>query len=385
VASINDYDDKFWRAVISDRPAHKYAKQIYYPKDKFTRKKALQSATVLEVRHKQGEINLWSMKVQVIGDQLLLRQLEGKGAMPFSRLYAEMIQAERAELSAGSLRTYESLHNALRDAVGDFYPSSVSAELINGWVNDAKYSTRQLRKTFLMKVFNYASETYTIKHPQIVVHSSKAERNAYSDMDFKTFLVESEVLLLAHHLITRKPGGASILTRLKAHLLLALFYFPRRISDMNHMKPEWIGEKVVEIGDKDYKTKGQRTELIAPTAEALRLLHLMRSHTKAGERVFPVKQRSFYATFRTITKEILPEVADKVSPHRLRDSGIMYLLHEVGMSVPEVMQITGHANLSSLQRYMHRSGKALMEQKKERKMVVDVLQLKKDFFEGVYL
>ena len=77
---------------------------------------------------------------------------------------------------------------------------------------------------------------------------------------------------------------------------------------------------------------------------------------------------------------MFPEASKKLSPHKLRDSGIMYLLYEKKFTVQDVMSITRHSELASLQRYIHRGRRALMEQKKMQNM----LQQKNKFFEGKY-
>lgn len=385
MASINDYNEKFWRAIISDRPQHASPKQIYYPKSKFSKKKALNSAQTLEIRHKQGEINLWQMKVQVLADQVLLRQLEGKQTILFSRLFREMMQQAQAELSKGSITTYNSQYNALIEKIGDFYPGDIKPELLNEWVNDCKFSTRKLRKSFLSRVLRYGEEHYSTPAVGLAIYSTKAERISYSEKDYKTFLVEAEVLQLARHMIDRPPHHSWKDPVLKAYLLLCLFYFPRRISDYTHMKPEWIEEHVVTIGDKTYKTKAQRNELVAPTPEGLQLLHLLKSQAAPHRPIFPFNPHGFYNSFKIVLDEVFPDRSKKISPHRLRDSGIMYLLYEKKLSPQEVMQITGHSDLNSLQRYMHRSGKALMEQKKKHFSVNVVLEQKKHFFQGIDL
>ena len=130
------------------------------------------SAELLELRHKKGEINLWETKVQILGNEVVLRQLEGKQTILFSYIYKEMMKQAEKELSEGSIRMYKSQFNSVIKNIGDFYPPSVNKEKLNRFVNDCKYSTRMGRQSFLNRVFNYGKKHFNVSHPEIELSST---------------------------------------------------------------------------------------------------------------------------------------------------------------------------------------------------------------------
>ncbi|MCP9290051.1 site-specific integrase [Gracilimonas sediminicola] len=387
MASVSSFNDSLWRASISDKRRHKNAKQIYYPKDSFSKRQAKQSATALEHRHKDGEddFDLWKVDVQVLNDKVTIRHVDGTQQMNVRELFDRWIETKKSELAERSITNYEQTAAPFLDEFGSLNIGSINTTTINNYVNQGKLNYRLNKKKLLSQLFDFGSEMYGIKPIKIEVESTKAERSEIKNKSFKDFLIEYECLQLASSfpdVITRRGKYPA---EMYGYFFLLLFYFPRRIDDFIHLKPEWIEGKVVYIGDDDYLPKSQEIELTMPTEEALRLLNtVVDKYGKPGKQVFPFTYIGAYQVFKKVVKKLFPDRLVKLSPHKLRDSGIMYHLHELDMQPQELMSITGHANFASLEKYVHRSAKALIHQRKTDFNVKSMLQLKNKFMQGEF-
>lgn len=374
MASVSSFNDKLWRATISDRPRHKTAKQIYYPKESYTKKKAKESATILEYKHKQDEFDLWKMDVRVVGNELAFRQLEGEQTLRFSEVFEAYLNDTKNELTNGTITTYTNLKNSIISELGDFYIGEEKD--LNAYVNKGRLNYRKGKKNHLLSVYKWAHKHLGIEVPDLEIKSSKAERNELQHMEFKSFMCEAELLELVSRLREVRK------TRYESHIayyLLMLFYIPRRRSDFIHLKPEWISssENIIFIGDDRYLPKSQRKEIISPTPEGMKLARIVKNKIKE----FPFSAAYITIFFKECIDTILPHYKGKISLHKLRDSGIMHLLHEVKLPISDIKSITGHAHLGSFNKYDHPSGKALLAMKKREYDVNSMLQRKKRFFE----
>ena len=82
-------------------------------------------------------------------------------------------------------------------------------------------------------------------------------------------------------------------------------------------------------------------------------------------------------------RKLWPSKSKKLSLHKLRDSGILYLLYEKDWNEKNVMAITGHSSFSSFEKYIHKNAKAVIQEKKKEYPVKSWLSKKNKWLEGV--
>lgn len=382
MASVSSFNDSLWRASISDRKRYKNAKQIYYPKDQFTKKKAKLSAEILELKHKAGEIDLWKQEVQFSEGKAIIRQLEGNSSVRLSEIFTEFKKYKERQVTEGTLLQYQTVYNGLIKELGDFPLNRVSDRKLNEYINAGRYKYRQGKYTTVNQIYKFAHKRYKIPMPDIEVLSTRAERKELENKTFKTFLTEPELFMILEFMLQDDRHEIQHSRVDLAYFFLLAFYFPRRMNDILHLRPEWIGQKIVTIGDDNYKTKSGITERMIPPPEGMQILKMLKKKWKGRDRLFPYDYHVPGKVFKRQIDNVFPERYDQLSLHKLRDSGIIYLLYEKDWNPQDVMGVTGHSSFSSLEKYIHKSAKAIIHDRLSEFDVKSMLRQKNKWIKG---
>ncbi|MAO64259.1 MAG: hypothetical protein CL666_04605 [Balneola sp.] len=382
MASVSSFNENLWRASISDRPRHKSAKQIYYPKDQFSKKKAKLSAELLELRHKEGEIDLWNQDVQFSNGKAIIRQLEGKPSLKLSHIFQEFKAYKEKQVTTGTLKAYQTIYNSAIKELGDFYLNKIPVKQLNEFINAGRYKYRQGKYTCMNQIFKLAHKRYDTPLPDIEIMSTRAERKELENKTFKTFLTQAELFEILEYMLNDDRHENQIDRVSIGYFFLLAFYFPRRMNDILHLKTNWIGSKIVSIGDDNYKTKAGIEEQMIPPLEGMQILKLLKKEKQKGERLFPYDYHVPGKVFKRQIDQVFPARYKQLSLHKLRDSGIIYLLYEKDWTAQDVMAITGHASFGSLEKYIHKSAKAIIHDRMTEYDVNIMLQRKKKWMKG---
>jgi integrase len=245
---------------------------------------------------------------------------------------------------------------------------NLQQDILNQWINEAaKYSYRQRRKDVLNFLFKYMKKKYNLPKPEFEVVANRSEKNSYYNKDFKTFILREQLEFMLERIndVPRRNVASLFDRKLLADFYRLAYLTGRRRGELLAIKGEWISLKqpIIHLFDDDFGTKGNRFEFIMINNEAWALLKRLK---KPGLIFDPFTKEFVTSEFKKLLRRTMPpEIAEKMSLHKLRDSAIMRMLYQEEMQIQHVMDAVGHDSFASLQKYRHRHGKMIIDTKRE--------------------
>lgn len=219
-----------------------------------------------------------------------------------------------------------------------------------------KLPTRKNRKKALAMFFKWVTQYYDVNPPSMILEATTAERKHYQKKQHKSFVTEKQLSEIVEHIPGPKQSRHD--RALLADFYRLAFYSTRRRSELLSLKSGWITDGMLRLGDSDNLPKSQMIEFVPLPDPAIEIITRLKQNLLPDDKLFPGLKKQFVThLFRKALKATYPELVGKVSLHNLRDSGIMHLLYVEGMSMQNVMEITGHSTVRSLELYMHRWAK----------------------------
>lgn len=320
------------------------SKTFYFKKDEYTRTEVKNWKRRKEMDFKGGDWSPWDKESRI--------QKKGQTIKQAKDEYLKYAKQKYADSTYDIRKRYLTLFAKFANKNKPL--SELTSEVCNRWINqDLKYPTKKNRLKTLSVFFGWTDKMYGVSIDGLEVIATNREKQKYFSKQHKGFITHEQLQKVLEK-VTGTDRSIHDRDKLKDFYRLA-FYTTRRRSDLLHIKREWIVEdqSLLILGEENgYKPKSQVIEYVPLSEEALKIL------TKYEGLMFGEFNPDFVTQeFKKAVKKALPKIADKISLHSLRDSGIMYLLHVKDMPAQKVMDITGHNSLRSLELYTHKWAK----------------------------
>lgn len=340
------------------------SKTFYFRKDSYTRTEVRDWKRAKEMDFKGGDWMPWDKESRIKKESALtLQQAIDK--------YKKIAQQQLAE---ETIRTRFSDLKLFAEYIGKArHIKNITSENCNSFINrSGTYGTKKRRKSSLKNFFEYLD-----REPDLNVLATRAEKKK-NKSTYKTYLKSSEfdAVKQAAETIheTNKNSKAGKSPKFKKYrefekefpyIFDFLINTALRRGDLLNLNTAWfsVDYHYMTIGDDSYLPKSQQVERIPLTHDA-RII-AKRWVEKYGQPCQPFINitKDWYTTFfKKVFEEALPRKAPKLSAHKMRDSAVMYLLHELNLSPQTVQQITRHKQLKTLMVYAHRSPEAALRE-----------------------
>lgn len=314
-----------------------------------------------ELMYKDGEWSPW--------DETKTRQREA--TLTLKRAIKKYLRQAKRELASSTIKSREEQLNVLKKRFGDPVIIKLTEEQLEQWVNarHLKYKSKMKRLEVVNALYTFIEDKGWAEKPDIEVFAKRAEKKRAKQPD-KTWIrteefgkVKQAAADIHQERMKRNRAGAASNTKYRTferefdYIFDFLINTALRRSDLLNLSTDWFirGYKMLKIGDDTYQPKSQSaSEIIPLTPEAREIGR--RWVGKYGKGVRPFKDiTNDWIThfFKDVFRKALPEKAEQLSLHKMRDSAAMYLLFEKGYSPQTVQQVTRHEDLSTLNIYIH--------------------------------
>lgn len=355
-------DYPYYVLVFTNAKKKPKQKFLYFKRSQFSKKRILELKIELEIKYKSKEYDPWQQEIEIVQNQYNIR---------FSDSVNEFLADKQKTLASNTLRRYSDVlklfmtrNHTLRNV------DELNKKVLDIFCNDEtiSYSTKNSRRTVL---HSYISWVHEKKHiPELLrikIISTKAERRGNQ----KTWVTSEELELIIKALQVlderaTKPKHAPKEIKGRgwlADLFRVAFYTGMRRGDLMHMKVSWIKQDFIYIGDDHYRPKSQKSIEAVPIMPEIRpILDRLCIGKSRSERLFGHSREDWPSkTFKECVKIALPDKADKLRFHNLRDSAAMYWMYERGLPLHLVQELLRHANIKTTEIYRQYNPRALFD------------------------
>lgn len=354
-------DPKYFRLIFTRQGKRKslyFRKKPHFP-DGYSKKEMTEIKKKMEYEFKYQGWSPWSDPVQV------------KSELPTS----EALKRYRRFASQQLAKSTVDKRIAYLQGLPEMNVHEITHQQLNEFINagTVSYNTKKARKQAVNRLWLFLSESEGVDMPELKIISTKAQRRARAE---KTWITagELEKVIKELHRLHEKIQSEPLARRHNMALYNAMrprleevfrfvFYTGLRLSDIHHFRPDWISKdkKFVTIGDEGYTPKSQELNETIPVMPETKEI-IDRWYEMENKRLFnKVDAQWISKTFKKCVKAALPDKANRLSFHRLRDSATMYWLDEKGLSVRIVQQILRHKDISTTMIYTQHNPEHLWE------------------------